>query len=323
MTSFNKFQCTSSQSVRYWLIIGGVALLSTSAWPANFNERSAPEHPCGHSHQATTRRAVPSAELKADAGANQSICFGERAELQGSAGGGTPPYSFSWSNGAKAAVTSVHPTTSPTTYTLTVTDAAGLTATDEVKVRVHPLPVTEAGEDKKLCRHSEAVLTASAAKGTPPYAFQWSTGQIGSSIEVQPYEGADYFVTVTDRNGCSDVDRATVTYLGLDACPNHQPGAGQGAALTQPEAPEPALYQNAPNPFSEQTQIRFSLPESGAVTLFVRDASGSVVYQRSSVLQAGTYEWAVHRSALPASGYYCYSLQAKQRVLSRRMLLVR
>jgi len=323
MTSFNKFKCTSSQSARYWLIIGGVALFSPLGLSANFDGLNVGEHSPSQFQKTTICQPAASAELKASAGADQSICFGERAELRGTASGGTPPYSFSWSNGEKSAVISVNPTTSQTIYTLTVTDAAGLTAMDKVTVRVHPLPVAEAGEDKRLCRNSEAALMGKAAKGTPPYAFQWNTDETSPGISVQPSEGTDYFLTVTDQYGCSDVDMATVTYLGLDACPNHQPGAGQGAALTQPEAPEPALYQNAPNPFSEQTQIRFSLPESGAVTLFVRDASGSVVYQRSSVLEAGTHEWAVHRSALPASGYYSYSLQAKQRVLSRRMLLVR
>lgn len=57
------------------------------------------------------------------------------ANLSGSASSGTPPYTYSWSNGATTANTTVAvPFGSSTTYTLTVTDANGFKDSDDVQV---------------------------------------------------------------------------------------------------------------------------------------------------------------------------------------------
>jgi hypothetical protein len=55
--------------------------------------------------------------------------------LTATAEGGTEPYSYLWSNGGSTQSITVNPT-STTTYTVTVTDATGQTASDEVVVTV-------------------------------------------------------------------------------------------------------------------------------------------------------------------------------------------
>ena len=74
----------------------------------------------------------------ANAGADKQIYIGYGAtcvSLNGSATGGTSPYTYAWSNGSTSAIPSVCPATS-TTYTLTVTDANGCASTDAVEVAV-------------------------------------------------------------------------------------------------------------------------------------------------------------------------------------------
>jgi len=51
-----------------------------------------------------------------------------------------------------------------------------------------------------------ATLDASAWGGTPPYTYAWSDGQSGASVEVCPDVCTQYTVTVTDANGCEQVD---------------------------------------------------------------------------------------------------------------------
>lgn len=61
------------------------------------------------------------------------------------------------------------------------------------------------GPDRQICRGQSLNLSATGT-GT----FSWSTGQSGSSINVNPQVNATYAVTVT-QNGCSGVDEVNVT----------------------------------------------------------------------------------------------------------------
>jgi len=86
------------------------------------------------------------APLAANAGLDQTINASQSVQIGGSptASGGTPPYSYSWlpNDGSLDDVTALNPTASPastTTYTVTVMDASGCTATDEVIVEVIPV----------------------------------------------------------------------------------------------------------------------------------------------------------------------------------------
>ncbi len=74
-----------------------------------------------------------------NAGTCQVVYYGYAPQacttLTAVASGGTPPYSFLWSNGATTSSISVCPT-SNTTYSVTVTDANGLTGADPITVEV-------------------------------------------------------------------------------------------------------------------------------------------------------------------------------------------
>ena len=76
-----------------------------------------------------------------DAGADLEVTYGFGSNcttLNAVATDGLGPYSYLWSNGATSATTSVCPT-STTTYTVTVTDFNGNTATDDVVVEVNDI----------------------------------------------------------------------------------------------------------------------------------------------------------------------------------------
>ncbi len=77
--------------------------------------------------------------ISVDAGNCQTVYRGYApaacTTLNAAPSGGAPPYSYTWSNGSTAASQSVCPTAN-TTYTVTVTDTGGNTATDDVQVKV-------------------------------------------------------------------------------------------------------------------------------------------------------------------------------------------
>ncbi|MFQ5446923.1 MAG: T9SS type A sorting domain-containing protein, partial [Saprospiraceae bacterium] len=129
------------------------------------------------------------------------------------AGGGTPGYTYEWSNGG--AGTSQN-NLAAGTYTLTVTDDHGCTAVTEVTITEPPaLSTTVSSTDETAVGAEDGTATAEATGGTPGYLFAWSNGDTTAAITgLAP--GA-YCVTVTDANGCTFNDCANVNAFGCGA----------------------------------------------------------------------------------------------------------
>lgn len=66
------------------------------------------------------------------------------------------------------------------------------------------------------CVDDSVMVTVSATGGTPPYTFNWSTGEVGPTAYLATVTGAmtgsiDYYVTVTDACNYTNTDTVTVT----------------------------------------------------------------------------------------------------------------
>ena len=130
---------------------------------------------------------------------NNVICYGDYTTLVASGG-----VSYLWNNGATTAGITVAPT-SNTTYSVTVTDANGCTASTSIPVIVNQLPVVSISGDTSLCIGENTVLIAGGG-----IAYNWSTGAITAAINETPLTTTTYSVTVTGTNGCTAVDSVTV-----------------------------------------------------------------------------------------------------------------
>jgi hypothetical protein len=88
----------------------------------------------------TTACSIPCSTLVANAGADKVICPSTSTSITVAATGGTSPYTYAWSNTTYTSPntnpTKVVSPTSNTTYLVTVTDAIGCTATDNILVSV-------------------------------------------------------------------------------------------------------------------------------------------------------------------------------------------
>lgn len=83
------------------------------------------------------------------------------------------------------------------------------------------------------------------------------------------------------------------------------------------------LSQNYPNPFNPSTVIKFSIPNSGIVSLKVFDMLGKEAADLAAGFRkAGTYELNFDASQLSA-GVYFYKLVANSQAISRKMLLIK
>ena len=169
---------------------------------------------------ATTTRATVNGTPNANAGPNRSVCSGESITLSGSASGGGGGYSYSWSpstglNNPNVAQPSASPVVN-TTYTLTVTDANGCTDTDQATVTVNPAVSANAGSDLSICPGGNIGLNGSATGGNGVFSYGWTPSSGLSDVNISnpiasPNVTTNYTLTITDGNGCSDVDLVTVT----------------------------------------------------------------------------------------------------------------
>ncbi len=83
------------------------------------------------------------------------------------------------------------------------------------------------------------------------------------------------------------------------------------------------LYQNTPNPFTQETSISFSLPASGHVSLTVYDSAGRLVeVLLDAQLCAGLHTLTWERDGAASGTYFC-RLASDKSVLSRKMVIAR
>ncbi len=135
-----------------------------------------------------------------------TICQGSSTTL--TAGGGT---SYSWSNGLGGNSQVTVSPSSVTTYSVTVTDANGCTATAQQQVSVNSVPTASITGASVVCEGSSTDLTAGT--GT---SYDWSNS-LGSNatVSVSPTSTTVYTVTVTGANGCTATAQQSVSINAL------------------------------------------------------------------------------------------------------------
>lgn len=124
--------------------------------------------------------------------------------------GGTPPYTFLWSNGA----------TDDTLYNLcagayfvTITDCLGCTATTDVIVGTKPELIVSSTVQSTYC--DEGILGSiqtNVTGGIPPYTYLWSNG--ATTPHLDSLIGGIYSLTVTDDIGCTKQLEEEVDVIG-------------------------------------------------------------------------------------------------------------
>ncbi|MFT3911086.1 MAG: GEVED domain-containing protein [Ferruginibacter sp.] len=173
-----------------------------------------------------------------------SICPGTAVTLNGTAGGGAP-FTYSWDDGTTSiasgtiATTTVPPLvvnpTTTTSYTLTITDNCGNSATSGVTVTVNPTPSASIQETGPITLCSPSTQVLHAVTDAPAPTYQWTLNGVnipsatGATYTISTVSTGTYRVIVTNTttNCVSAVSAGVVVTI------NPQPSA---VTITPPAA---------------------------------------------------------------------------------------
>lgn len=131
-------------------------------------------------------------------------------------GGNSVPlsnYTYLWNTGGQSAITATN-LTGGESYTVTVTDMIGCTGTATITIdNPEEIGSLIAQVENVSCfEGADGAATASGEGGTAPYSYQWDANAGNqSTATASDLIAGNYAVTITDANGCSTTNVATIS----------------------------------------------------------------------------------------------------------------
>jgi len=147
------------------------------------------------------------AALNVQAVGTDVLCFdGSNGTVSAIPAGGTKPYEYLWNNFIPDSTQSGLVAGK---YIVLLTDSNGCHTFDSVTI-IEPADITITGvvTDVFCNGFNTGSIVLTVAGGTPNYTFAWSNGEVSQS--VANLTAGTYYVTVTDRRGCTKTKDFTV-----------------------------------------------------------------------------------------------------------------
>lgn len=188
------------------------------------------------------------------------ICEGGTTDLDA---GYFDQATYEWSDGGDSQINTIDKSGD---YSVTVTSAAGCSATSSVHVDVaeNPIVAIDPDHDILLCSTNSVEVTASG--GTE---YHWNTGSEGPQITIT--EVGTYIVTVTNEHGCTAIDSILASGSGqLNVKLNGADTICKGGSVILTPVDDYADYKW--NTGSDNASI--TVKESGVYTVTVSDQLG-------------------------------------------------
>jgi hypothetical protein len=211
--------------------------------------------------------------LTVEAGTIVSVCSSDLPATL-SAAASSQIQTYQWSTGENTQNIEVNQNG---IFEVTVTDANGCQAYDEVEVTVLSSPSVNAGLDQVVCENEFPVTLGASGSGG---SVEWSNGSQSPLTTVN--NAGIYTVTVTSTNGCTANDSVEVI---LESC-----------ASTEELSNLIAVY---PNPTKDEVVIQSSVLMNGSVKVFSTD--GKLIL---SELVYGKNSYSIHLLDYPSGIYH-------------------
>lgn len=210
-----------------------------------------------------------------------SVCNGS---AQVSVAGGSPGYTYNWSNSqTTASITSL----CAGSYSVVVTDNNGCTITDSVTIIQPPAITGSINASPTPCSSNNGSVAVTASGGTGNLSYFWQPGGDTTSA-ITNLAGGIYSVTITDQNGCTAAFSDTVFSIGAPVVSTVSTtnilcnGDSTGAATVAVSGNGPFTYQWSP---SGGTSANASGLPAGPYSVTVTDNAGCTQTQMISITE--------------------------------------
>jgi len=207
------------------------------------------------------------------------LCYGETGWLSATPVTGTAPFSWQWQGWA--GTDSLAQPLGPGTYSVTVSDVYGCTASAAFPPMTQPdslRATTTATAQTQISPPNGEAAVLEVLGGKSPFEFLWSTGSTLQAIQDLP--AGVYILTITDINGCTTVNEVVVEWM---------------VSTGSPAVDAMLLY---PNPTTDWILAVLPIPER-SWRLVLTDAGGKVVLTE----QTAASEHRFDLRTLAAGGY--------------------
>ena len=213
--------------------------------------------------------------------------------------GGTPNYTYNWSNnGNTPTITNL----APGTYTVTVTDMNG--CTNEETVVINPFDcgnfnATATSSDVLCFGDCSGAIDLTVVGGTMPYDYDWNDNAYDGIEDPVNLCAGTYEVTVTDATSCSVVLAVNITELPalsvtLTGTPPSAPGANDATITANPSGGTPG-YSYLWSPTGEMSQTISNLAP-GTYSVVVTDQNGCTATETITISDIDCSNFAIDLS---------------------------
>jgi gliding motility-associated-like protein len=200
-----------------------------------------------------------------------------------SPGGGLAPFSYALNGGAYQS-SNVFSGQGVGTYTVTVKDANGCTATGTTSIVMQNAPtINGITATTATCTAANGSVTAALPSGgTPPYTYHVNSATSQTSPTITGLTAGLYTLTVTDVSGCSDTDTITVPQhldvLAVDTATLHStvcgdPPTGSITNILAHGGTGPYTYSNNGG-LSFQSSNSYTNLAGANYSVLIKDANG-------------------------------------------------
>lgn len=150
---------------------------------------------------------TPPNTISLSTGSSSNPCFGDTlASMWASYSNGVAPYNLLWST---TDTTDTVQFLTQGQYNITVTDSVGHCISDSVTITDPAMLSQTLSQTNPLCfGDSTGLLYTTVVGGTSPYTYLWSNSQ--SNDTASNLLAGNYYLTVTDSNGCTLLDSAEI-----------------------------------------------------------------------------------------------------------------